>query len=107
MFSEIISYISYSLAVFGAIFVFYGGIRAVIKVIIHEIRGGSEEYNDIRLDFTTKIVLSLEFFIAADLVKSILQPTFNDVILLAIIVAIRTVVGYSLNSELKDLSENK
>nr|WP_243686867.1 DUF1622 domain-containing protein [Methanobacterium formicicum] len=72
-----------------------------------ELRRSSEGYNDIRLDFTTKIVLGLEFFIAADLIKSILQPTLNDVIVLAVIVAIRTVVGYSLNSELKELSEVK
>ena len=107
MYSEIIYYISYSLALFGAVLVFYGGIRAAIMVIAREVLGRSYEYNDIRLDFTTKIVLALEFFIAADLIKSILQPTLNDVIVLAVIVAIRTVVGYSLNAELKELSTNK
>ena len=107
MYSDIIFYISYSLALFGAILVFYGGIRAAIMVIAREVLGRSYEYNDIRLDFTTKIVLALEFFIAADLIKSILQPTLNDVIVLAVIVAIRTVVGYSLNTELKDLSSFK
>ena len=107
MYSEIIYYISYSLALFGAFLVFYGGIRAAIMVISREVLGRSYEYNDIRLDFTTKIVLALEFFIATDLIKSILQPTLNDVIVLAVIVAIRTVVGYSLNAELKELSTNK
>ena len=107
MYSDIIYYISYSLALFGAVLVFYGGIRAAIMVIAREVLGRSYEYNDIRLDFTTKIVLALEFFIAADLIKSILQPTLNDVIVLAVIVAIRTVVGYSLNTELKDLSSFK
>lgn len=106
MYSEIINYISYSLALFGAVLV-YGGIRAVIRVIAREVLGRNYEYNDIRLDFTTKIVLALEFFIAADLIKSILQPTLNDVIVLAVIVAIRTVVGYSLNIELKELSSVK
>jgi uncharacterized membrane protein len=107
MYTEIIYYISYSLALFGAILVFYGGIRAGIKVILKELLRRSYEYNDIRLDFTNKIVLSLEFFIAADLIKSIMQPTLNDVIVLAVIVAIRTVVGYSLNTELKELSSVK
>ena len=107
MYSEIINYISYSLALFGPVLVFYGGIRAVIRVIAREVLGRNYEYNDIRLDFTTKIVLALEFFIAADLIKSILQPTLNDVIVLAVIVAIRTVVGYSLNIELKELSSVK
>jgi len=107
MYTEIVYYISYSLALFGAILVFYGGIRAAIRVISKELLRRSYEYSDIRLDFTNKIVLALEFFIAADLIKSILQPTLNDVIILAVIVAIRTVVGYSLNSELKELSSVK
>ncbi len=107
MYTEIVYYISFSLALFGAILVFYGGIRAAIKVISKELLKRSYEYNDIRLDFTNKIVLALEFFIAADLIKSILQPTLNDVVVLAVIVAIRTVVGYSLNSELKELSSVK
>ncbi len=107
MYSDIIYYISYSLALFGAILVFYGGIRAAIMVIAREVLGRSYEYNGIRLDFTAKIVLALEFFIAADLIKSILQPTLNDVVVLGVIVAIRTVVGYSLNEELKELSSSK
>lgn len=107
MYEEIVYYISYSLALFGAILVFYGGVRAAIKVLSKELLRRSYEYNDIRLDFTNKIVLGLEFFIAADLIKSILQPTLNDVVVLAVIVAIRTVVGYSLNIELKDLCNVK
>ncbi|MBI5459399.1 DUF1622 domain-containing protein [Methanobacterium sp.] len=107
MYEDIVYYISYSLALFGAILVFYGGLRAAIKVLSKELLRRSYEYNDIRLDFTNKIVLGLEFFIAADLIKSILQPTLNDVVVLAVIVAIRTVVGYSLNSELKELSPVK
>ncbi|BDZ67106.1 DUF1622 domain-containing protein [Methanobacterium ferruginis] len=107
MYETIVHYISYSLAIFGAILVFYGGIRAAIKVLAKEILRKSYEYNDIRRDFTNKIVLGLEFFIAADLITSILQPTLNDVIVLAVIVAIRTVVGYSLNAELSELSPDK
>ncbi len=107
MYQEIVYYISYSLALFGAILVFYGGVRAAIKVLSKELLRRSYGYNDIRLDFTNKIVLGLEFFIAADLIKSILQPTLSDVIVLAVIVAIRTVVGYSLNTELKELSRVK
>lgn len=106
MLEQYIIYISYSLALFGAILVFYGGLRAAIEILAKELLGKSYEYNDIRRDFTTKIVLGLEFFIAADLIKSILQPSLNDLMVLAVIVAIRTVVGYSLNSELKDLSSN-
>ncbi|MGZ7048753.1 MAG: DUF1622 domain-containing protein [Methanobacterium sp.] len=99
----IVDFLSY----FGAIVIFYGGLRAVVGVLKIEILRREKSYNDIRLDFTSKIVLGLEFFIAADLIKSILEPTFDQLIVLAIIVAIRTVVGYSLTHEIKELEKNK
>lgn len=63
----------------------------------------SSDYNLIRADFTSKIVLALEFFIAADLIRTVIQPTLDEVIILAVIVAIRTVVGYSLDKEAKEI----
>jgi len=41
--------------------------------IVREIPGRSFELMIFALDFTTKIVMALGFFIAADLIKSILQ----------------------------------
>ena len=83
MYQDIINYVSLFFSIFGAILIFYGGLRAIIKIIKVEILKRSYDYNLIRADFTSKIVLSLEFFIAADL--------------------IRTVVGYSLDKEAKEI----
>ena len=99
----IVDFLSY----FGALIIFYGGLRAVAGVLTIEVLKREKNYNDIRLDFTSKIVLGLEFFIAADLIKSILEPTFSQLIVLAIIVAIRTVVGYSLSHEIRELEKCK
>ena len=107
MYQDIINYISLFFSVFGAILIFYGGLRAIIKVIRVEVLKKSSDYNTIRADFTSKIVLALEFFIAADLIRTVIQPTLDEVIILAVIVAIRTVVGYSLDKEAKDILSNK
>ena len=104
-YSNIILIIVNFLSYFGALIILYGGIRAIIAVLKIEILKREKSYNDIRLDFTSKIVLGLEFFIAADLIKSILEPTFDQLIVLAIIVAIRTVVGYSLTHEIRELEK--
>jgi len=48
----------------------------------------------------------LEFFIAGDLIKTILEPTFSEVIILVIIVSIRTIIGYTLNKESEELEES-
>ena len=106
-FSDIITIVVLILSYFGAIVIFYGGIRAAINVIATEILRREKDYNDIRRDFTSKILIGLEFFIAADLIKSVLEPTFDQLIILAIIVAIRTVVGYSLTHEIKELEDGK
>ncbi|MGC9517116.1 MAG: DUF1622 domain-containing protein [Methanomicrobiales archaeon] len=104
MYLDIIVWVARFFSYFGAILIFFGGIRAIIGIISIEILRKSINYNSIRIDFTSKIVLSLEFFIAADLIKTILEPTIDQVIVLAVIVAIRTVVGYFLDKEAKELS---
>lgn len=101
----IINYVASILSYFGAIVIFYGGIRAAIGVISIEILRRKTSYNDVRMDFTPKLLIGLEFFIAGDLIKSILEPNLNQVIILAIIVAIRTVVGFSLGREVRELED--
>ena len=103
----IVSIIASILSYFGAIVIFYGGIRAVVGVLEIEILKRKINYNDVRIDFTPKILIGLEFFVAADLIKSILEPTLQEVIVLAIIVAIRTVLGLSLTREIKELESFK
>lgn len=104
-FSNIVLILTSFLSYVGALIILYGGIRALILVLSIEILRREKSYNDVRLDFTSKIVMGLEFFIAADLIKSVLEPTFDQLVLLAIIVGIRTVVGYSLTHEIKELQQ--
>ena len=55
---------------------------------------------DIRYDLGRYILLGLEFFIAADIVHTIVQPTLEEVAVLAAIVIIRTIISYFLNLEI-------
>jgi uncharacterized membrane protein len=89
----------------GALIIFYGSARVAIELVMHGIRKESPNYDTLRLGYTSKIVLALEFFVANDLTKTILNPTFEQAGILALIVGIRVVIGYSLNRELKDLAK--
>ena len=51
------------------------------------------------------ILLSLEILIAADIIDSIAKPTWEDIVRLGAIVAIRTVVSYFLNKEIQEGNE--
>lgn len=52
--------------------------------------------------FGSYVLLSLEILIAADIMESILNPTFTDIARLAAIVIIRTLISYFLNQEIKE-----
>lgn len=54
----------------------------------------------IRLAMSEKMVLGLEFFLAGDIVRTIVVPTWNSLAILGGIVVIRTVIVHFLNLEL-------
>ncbi len=48
------------------------------------------------------VLLGLEILIVADIIESIMKPTFEDILKLAAIVTIRTVISYFLNKEMRE-----
>ncbi|MEE9594362.1 MAG: DUF1622 domain-containing protein [Candidatus Hydrothermarchaeales archaeon] len=87
-------------AYIGAVVIIYGGIIAATKILRLEIRKTPGlSYDDTRIDFTHKIVFGLDFLIAGDILKTIVAPTQEEIILLGAIVGIRTVLGYFLGKE--------
>jgi uncharacterized membrane protein len=83
----------------GAVLIIYGGFRAIVKVLFLEFSRPTFTYNQIRREFTDKIVFGLEFLIAGDILSTLLSPTQQDLINLAVVVVIRTVLGYFLSKE--------
>jgi len=49
------------------------------------------------------MVIGLEFLVAADILKTALSPTWNDILRLAALIALRTILNYLLEHELKVL----
>lgn len=95
------------LGTFGALFIVYGAVIAIVELLARETRIKRRSYRDIRWTFTTRILIGLEFFVAADVLKTILEPTFQDLIMLGSLVTIRTVVSYFLGKEVRDLPEDR
>ena len=58
----------------------------------------------LRLQLGQHMVMGLEFQVAADILRTALSPTWNDILLLAALVALRTVLNYALEIELRQLS---
>lgn len=57
----------------------------------------------IRLQLGRSIILALEFFVAGDIVRTVIKPDYYEIGILAILVLIRTVLTYFLNKEIVGL----
>jgi uncharacterized membrane protein len=98
----VVSWIVTFFEVIGAVIIFYGSARVAAALLVSAFRRQSPDYTTIRLDYTPKILLALDIFIANDLVRTILSPTLDQAVILAFVVGIRTVVGLALNRELRE-----
>jgi uncharacterized membrane protein len=108
-----VSYIVPWIESLGIVVVLWGIIEAIIGLT----RGGWSvltrkipriELDVIRLTMGEKMVLGLEFFLAGDIIQTIVVPTWNSLAILGGIVVIRTVIVYFLNLELsRDMKLSK
>ncbi|GAA2916477.1 DUF1622 domain-containing protein [Enterococcus pseudoavium] len=84
-----------------------GAFLALYKLFRHKEGSSSsalERIKYIKAYLGSYILLSLEFLIVADIIESIINPTFQDIIKLGLIVVIRTVISYFLNKEINEIS---
>lgn len=63
--------------------------------------------NAIRLDLGRVLILGLEFIVAADLISTTTTPDYYSVGITAIVVAIRTLLSFSLNREIASLTQEQ
>jgi uncharacterized membrane protein len=66
--------------------------------------GLAERTTDARLRLAERLVLSIEFLIAADILKTIVTPTLEGIGLVAGVILIRTVLSLSIAYELRRTS---
>lgn len=86
----------------GASMIAVGIVIAIIGLIRHAITERAEDFTDIRLRFARYLVLALEFQLAADILSTAITPTWESIGRLAAIAAIRTVLNYFLDREMKE-----
>ena len=102
MFVEIVHAIAFFFGAVGALLIIYGGIRAIADILRREFLREKISYDAIRLQFTGKIIFGLEFFIAADIINTLIAPGPQEILMLGAVVLIRVVLGYFLPREARD-----
>lgn len=102
---EYLHHATLGISLLGVLVIAFGVLRGVTRFLRSEIaaaRGANvdTERRELRQGLGYYLLLGLEFLIAADIIETLVKPTTQDLIILGAIVAIRTVISYSLNTEL-------
>ena len=105
-FHSIINVVSFTLNIIGALITIWGIMVSLFEFLKKEILNRVEviKLNEaIRIRLGSYLVLALEFFIAGDIVKTIITPTWESLGILGAIVVIRTILSYFLTKDLKKI----
>jgi uncharacterized membrane protein len=101
-FSDAIETVGKALDVVGVAAIVLGIAYATFLVAIRDrALGGVDRYRSYRQGIGRAILLGLEILVAADIIRTVaISPTFESVGVLAIIVAVRTFLSFTLEVEL-------
>jgi len=105
-FHSIINVVSFTLNIIGALITIWGIMVSLFEFLKKEILNRVEviKLNEaIRIKLGSYLVLALEFFIAGDIVKTIITPSWESLGMLGAIVVIRTILSYFLTKDLKKI----
>lgn len=106
MLTTIVHYIILLLNSFSVIILLFGVTKAMIDFFKNEFKQEdrmttAKKNNSVKIYLGSYILLSLEVLIASDIVETILNPSFQDILILAGIVVIRTAISYFLGKEIE------
>ncbi len=102
----VIDYVTLFIASAAGLIIVYGVILGLVEFLQVETRrfksGGEKAtaYDKIRFDIGVHLLLGLEFLIAADIIRSVVNPTLGELAILGGIVTIRTVLSFFLGKEI-------
>ena len=99
------------ISVISLLIVTYGVLVGFVAFLRNEIKRFNGTYTinnlrQLRADFGSYLLLGLEFLIASDILKTVVDPTLDELAILGGVVVVRTVLSVFLNKEIKELAED-
>ncbi|HHF7349194.1 TPA: DUF1622 domain-containing protein [Legionella feeleii] len=108
---SLLLYIQHGISFCGVLVILIGVLTALFRYIAHPFynsdTNGTMDINQIRLRLGRVLTLGLEFIVAADLIGTTTTPDYYSVGIVASIVLIRTLLSYTLNREINDISRQE
>ena len=101
-----VRYIVPAIEIAGVAIVLWGLLEGIIRLLYQAWRVAvrrpvGQSLGQIRHAIGEKVVLGLEFFIAGDVIQTVVVPSWESLGILAGIVAIRTAIVYFLDLEMR------
>ena len=106
-FSRLMDHVAQGFEVLGVAILAVGVIWSFVLAVVAGRRSGwsAKTYLVLRQAFGGTLLLGLEVLVAADLVRTIaVSPTLDNVLVLGLIVLIRTVLSFSLETEIEGVA---
>ena len=106
-FSRLMDHVAQGFEVLGVAILAVGVIWSFVLAVVAGRRSGwsAKTYLVLRQAFGGTLLLGLEVLVAADLVRTIaVSPTLDNVLVLGLIVVIRTVLSFSLETEIEGVA---
>jgi len=105
-----ISSLALPIGIVGVVVICWGVLLAAIDFLYVEYsrlrkRKPNLDKNQVRMKLGRYTLLGLEFMIAGDIMHTVVKPTKDALLVLAVIVSIRTVISFFLRQELKDIKK--
>ena len=102
----VFEYLYFIIGSIGVAIIVWGVILSMYRLIKLEFSRAKDksiyrERESVRHLFATYLLMALEFLIAADIIASVIHPTFEEIAILASTVVIRTVISYFLEKEIE------
>jgi uncharacterized membrane protein len=106
---EIVSAISLGIGVIGVAVIVWGSLVSLGELCHAELRrlagtSSCKDRNLVRQHYGFYLLMGLEYMIGADIVRTLIRPTLQELAILGSLVAIRTVTSFFLNREMTQAS---
>ena len=99
---DMLGYVAYGISLVGMLIIIWGVILVLKDFMLEFFSEDPKSKRLMRQKLGSYLILGLEFFIAADIIRTIVRPDWNEIGMLASIIAIRTVLSYFLGKELRE-----
>ena len=103
----VIGYLVILVEACGALVVVAGVARSIVEYVRTFLSHDQSTLTSLRLRLGQNMVMGLEFLVAADILRTSLTPTWNEMLLLAALISLRTILNYFVERELRALGVDR